>query len=300
MKLIRLWTLILFPTGVMMAQTDLRIWYRQPADASIPDRRKGWGNDPEWLKALPLGNGSLGAMVYGDVTRERIQLNEKSLWSGSPADNDNPLAYGALAEIRSLLFDGKYKEASALTLKTQVCKGAGSGHGNGANAPFGCYQTLGNLWIDMERTSRWKNYERSLDLMRGIATVKYLQEGINFERDVFISYPDRAMVVRIRADRKGALKFRVRLDRPERFRNSRQGNDLLMTGVLDDGNGGEGMRYAARLRVRATGGRVTMTDSSIRVEGADEAVLGDETVAGHVGSEFRQGDLGEVVLPRPF
>jgi alpha-L-fucosidase 2 len=273
MKLIRLWTLILFPTGVMMAQTDLRIWYRQPADASIPDRRKGWGNDPEWLKALPLGNGSLGAMVYGDVTRERIQLNEKSLWSGSPADNDNPLAYGALAAIRSLLFDGKYKEASALTLKTQVCKGAGSGHGNGANAPFGCYQTLGDLWIDMERTSPWKNYERSLDLMRGIATVKYLQDGIRFEREVFISYPDRAMVVRIRADRKGALKFKSRLDRPERFRNSRQGNDLLMTGVMDDGKGGEGMKYAARLRVRAVGGRVSMTDSSIRVEGADEAIL---------------------------
>ena len=273
MKLIRLWTLILFPTGVMMAQTDLRIWYRQPADASIPDRRKGWGNDPEWLKALPLGNGSLGAMVYGDVTRERIQLNEKSLWSGSPADNDNPLAYGALAAIRSLLFEGKYKEASALTLKTQVCKGAGSGHGNGANAPFGCYQTLGDLWIDMERTSPWKNYERSLDLMRGIATVKYLQDGIRFEREVFISYPDRAMVVRIRADRKGALKFKARLDRPERFRNSRQGNDLLMTGVMDDGKGGEGMRYAARLRVRAVGGRVSMTDSSIRVEAADEAIL---------------------------
>lgn len=271
--MLRLLPLLLLPTGYVKAQSDLRIWYRQPADASIPDRRKGWGNDPEWLKALPLGNGSLGAMVYGDVSRERIQLNEKSLWSGSPADNDNPLAYGALAQIRALLFEGKYKEASALTLKTQVCKGAGSGHGNGANAPFGCYQTLGDLWIDMERTSPWKEYERGLDLMRGIAKVSYVQDGIRFEREAFISYPDRAMVVRLRADRKGALKFKARLDRPERYRNSRQGNDLLMTGVLDDGKGGEGMRYAARLRVRAIGGRVSMTDSSIRVDGADEAIL---------------------------
>jgi alpha-L-fucosidase 2 len=259
--------------SLVNGQSNLRIWYRQPADASIPDRKKGWGNDPEWLKGLPLGNGSLGAMVYGDVSRERIQLNEKSLWSGSPADNDNPLAYGALAEIRALLFEGKYKEATALTLKTQVCKGAGSGHGNGANVPFGCYQTLGDLWLETGRTSPWMDYERSLDLMRGIATVRYVQDGIRFEREAFISYPDRAMVVRLRADRKGSLKFRARLDRPERFRNSRLGNDLLMTGVMDDGKGGEGMKYAARLRVRAIGGRVTVTDGSIGVEGADEAIL---------------------------
>ncbi len=259
--------------SLVNGQSDLRIWYRQPADATIPDRKKGWGNDPEWLKGLPLGNGSLGAMVYGDVSRERIQLNEKSLWSGGPADNDNPLAYGALAEIRALLFEGKYKEASALTLKTQVCKGAGSGHGNGANVPFGCYQTLGDLWIETGRATPWKDYERSLDLMRGIATVRYVQDGIRFEREAFISYPDRAMVVRLRADRKGALKFKARLDRPERFKNSRQGNDLLMTGVMDDGKGGEGMKYAARLRVRSTGGRVSVNDGSIGVEGADEAIL---------------------------
>jgi len=255
------------------AQSDLRIWYRQPANASIPDRKKSWGNDAEWLKALPLGNGSLGAMIYGDVTRERIQLNEKSLWSGSPADNDYPLAYDALAEIRGMLFDGKYKEASALTLKTQVCKGAGSGHGNGANVPFGCYQTLGDLWIDMERKGPWKNYERSLDLMKGIARVGYEQDGIRFNREAFISYPDQTMVVRLTSDRKSALKFQARLDRPERFSTSRQGNDLVMTGAMDNGKGGVGMQYAARLRVRTTGGRIYMTDSTIRVEGADEAVL---------------------------
>ena len=130
-----------------------KLWYAQPASAAVSDVGDGWQNDGEWLKALPVGNGFLGAMVFGDVDRERLQLNEKSVWSGSPDDNDNPDAVASLAEIRRLLFEGKYKEATELTLKTQVCKGAGSGHGNGANVPFGCYQTLGDLWLDFGKSS---------------------------------------------------------------------------------------------------------------------------------------------------
>ncbi len=94
---------------------------------------------------------------FGDVNIERLQLNEKTLWSGSPDDNNNPEAYGSLNRIRELLFDGKYKEASELTLKTQVCKGAGSGNGNGANVPFGCFQTLGDLWLDFGKYSEYEN-----------------------------------------------------------------------------------------------------------------------------------------------
>jgi alpha-L-fucosidase 2 len=119
----------------------LKIWYNKPAASDVPDVKEGWRNDAEWLRALPVGNGFIGAMVFGDVNSERIQLNEKTLWSGSPADNDNPQAYESLGKIRELLFKGKYKEATDLTLKTQVCKGAGSGNGNGAGVPFGCYQT---------------------------------------------------------------------------------------------------------------------------------------------------------------
>ncbi len=80
-----------------------KLWYQQPANASVVDDPNGWKDDPEWLSALPLGNGALGAMVFGDVKQERIQLNEESMWSGSPADNDNPDAYPAQAEIRQLL-----------------------------------------------------------------------------------------------------------------------------------------------------------------------------------------------------
>src|SRR5512133_3852670 len=107
----------------------LRIWYDEPANSSLTDLKEGWQNDAEWLKALPAGNGFIGAMVFGDVNNERIQLNEKTLWSGSPADNDNPDAYESLGRIRQLLFEGKYREATDLTNKTQVCKGFGSGNG---------------------------------------------------------------------------------------------------------------------------------------------------------------------------
>ena len=104
---------------------SLKLWYNQPANAKAIDNPYTWKDDPEWLKALPLGNGSLGVMVFGDVDYERIQLNEETMWSGSHDDNDNPDAYPALGKIRELLFKGKYKEAAELTQKTQICKGLG-------------------------------------------------------------------------------------------------------------------------------------------------------------------------------
>ena len=251
----------------------VKLWYAQPADASVPDLKEGWRNDPEWLKALPVGNGFLGAMVFGDVNRERLQLNEKGVWSGSPDDNDNPEAFASLDEIRRLLFEGKYKEAGELTLKTQVCKGAGSGQGNGADVPFGCYQTLGDLWLDFGRASAYSDYRRELDLDRGVASVSYLQDGIRFRREVFSSYPDRVLVIRLTADQRGSLSFTSTLTRPERFETRPDRDHLLMTGALEDGKGGERTRYAARLKAVAKGGRVTVTDKGLEVRGADEVTL---------------------------
>ncbi|HOW85208.1 MAG TPA: glycoside hydrolase family 95 protein [Candidatus Aminicenantes bacterium] len=250
-----------------------KLWYDRPADAAAPDIRDGWRNDPEWLKALPVGNGSLGAMVFGGVGRERLQLNEKSLWSGGPDDNDNPGAAASLAEIRRLLFAGKYKEATELTLGTQVCLGAGSGQGNGAEVPYGCFQTLGDLWLDFGKTSAFDGYRRELDLERGLAGVSYRQDGVRYRREVFSSFPDRALVVHLAADRKGALSFKAALTRPERFETRAAEDHLLMTGVLTDGKGGDGVRYAARLMAIARGGRVTCSRQTLEVSRADDVVL---------------------------
>lgn len=252
---------------------NLRLWYDKPANASVPDKQQGWESDAEWLKALPVGNGFLGAMVFGDVNQERLQLNEKTLWSGSPDDNNNPEAFASLGKIRQLLFEGKYKEANELTNKTQICKGVGSGQGNGANVPFGCFQTLGDLRLDFGKTAAYDNYHRELDLNQGIAKVSYTQEGITFQREIFVSYPDRALVMRLTANKKGALSFRTSLSRPERFETHSEKDHLLMTGTMDNGKGGDGMQYAVRLKAFTTGGNVAYTDNLMEVQNADEVVL---------------------------
>lgn len=252
---------------------NFRLWYDKPANSSAAVENSGWGNDPEWLKALPVGNGFLGAMVFGDVNSEIIQLNEKTLWSGSPNDNNNPIAAQSLGKIRQLLFEGKYKEANELTEKTQVCKGVGSGGGNGARAPYGSYQMLGDLRFDFGKTTNYSNYHRELDLNSGVVRVSYNQEGINYRREIFASYPNRVLVIRLTADKKGALSFKTTLTRVERFETHSEKDHLLMTGKLENGKGGDGMQYAARLKAVATGGKVTYSGNRISVQNADEVVL---------------------------
>lgn len=254
-------------------QQHLKLWYDQPADASVPDDPNGWRDDPEWLKGLPLGNGSLGAVVFGDVNYERIQLNEASMWSGSRDVNDNPDASMHLGKIRHLLFEGKYREATEIINRTQVCKGAGTGHGNGANVPFGCFQTLGDLWIDFDQNSPYSNYHRELDLDDAVARVSYHQGGTNFTREIFVSYPDQVMVMHFTADQPGRLSFTCTLNRPERYRTYVDEDHLVMTGSLHDGKGGDNLTYMARLKVIAENGSVTYGDSSVSVSEADDVTL---------------------------
>jgi alpha-L-fucosidase 2 len=267
---------LLFDTFNKKAETvpsTLKLWYQQPADATMVDETDGWKDDPEWLKALPLGNGSLGAMVFGDVNKERIQLNEESMWSGSPDDNDNPYAYPAQAEIRKLLFAGNYKEATKLTQQTQICKGVGSGSGNGASVPFGCFQTLGDLWIDFEKKSSYENYYRELDMENAVVNVSYTQDGVRYKREIFVSQPDQLMVIKLTADKPGSISFKSSMTRPEMFHTTAVENQLLMQGALSNGKGGDGLQYMARLSAVNKNGTVRYTNSNIIVENADEVIL---------------------------
>jgi alpha-L-fucosidase 2 len=252
---------------------NLKLWYSSPANASIPDGSNGWKNDDEWLRALPIGNSSIGAMVFGDVNMERIQLNEKSLWSGSPADNDNPIAFESLESIRNLLYAGKYKEAHALAEKTQVCQGAGSGHGNGANVPFGCYQTLGDLWLDFISKSSYTDYYRELDLTDGVVRIHYTQDGIRFNREIFTSFPDQVMVMRITADKKASISFTGTLTRAERYSTIAQDDQLIMTGQMNNGTDGQGMKWMSRLKTINRGGTIEYTDKEVVVKNADEVTI---------------------------
>lgn len=265
---------LLFLSVYASAQNNnLKLWYKQPANAAVKDVSEGWKNDPEWLRALPVGNGFTGAMVFGDVNKERLQLNDKTLWSGSVADNDNPDAFASLAEIRNLLFAGKYKEATELTNKTQICKGAGSGHGNGSTVPFGCFQTMGDLWLDFKKSSAYTNYYRDLDLINGVATVQYDQEGVKYKREVFASFPDKVVVVHLSASKPGSISFAMGMDRPERFNTTALKDRLSMSGVMNNGAGGDGMLYTVEVVPVLKGGKLSVKDNTLEISKANEVTL---------------------------
>jgi alpha-L-fucosidase 2 len=271
-----LFLLLIIRNSLLCQSTSVekvRLWYDKPASSSTLDVKNGKENDAEWIKALPVGNGFLGAMVYGDVNSEIIQLNEKSLWSVSHDDNNNPDAAESLDKIRKLLFEKKYKEANELTEKTQVCKDVGSGRGNGADSPYGSFQILGNLLLDFGKNTTYSNYIRELDLSRGVMKISYKQDSISYQREIFISYPDRVLVVHLTASKRGALSFKTSLTRPERFATKNEKNVLLMYGTLKNGKGGDGMQYAARLKAIASGGKVTYSDNLITIHGANEVIL---------------------------
>jgi alpha-L-fucosidase 2 len=261
--------------GQMQLSRENKIWFDKPANALAVDTKNGWESDPEWLKALPIGNGILGAMVFGDVNRERIQLNEMTLWSGSFDEGDNPEAPNSLQKIRDLLFQGKYKEATELTNKTQITKGKGSGHGNGAKVPFGCFQTLGDLRLDFGTDGPYEDYYRELDLMKGIVYSTFVQNGVKFKREVFASHPDKAIIIRLTSSKAGSIHVLVNMDRPERFEtNITADNGLRMFGTLDDGRGGNGMRYEAQVTPVLEGGKIIRKmGKGIEIKGANALTL---------------------------
>jgi alpha-L-fucosidase 2 len=206
-----------------------------------------------FTQSSPLGNGRLGAMVFGGVVEERIVLNESGAWSGSPQDADRPDAAQYLPEIQRLLLEGRNVDAERLVNDHFTCEGPGSGGAKGKDLPFGCYQTLGNLRLAFpngaEGDSAVRHYRRELDLGRAIASISYQQGGVSFKREAFVSAPDQTIIIRLTASKPGAITFDARLDRPERFETVADGpTGLLMTGQLNNGTDGKGVRYAARLR----------------------------------------------------
>ena len=238
------------------------IWLDQPATV--------------FTESTPLGNGRLGAMDFGGIENERIVLNEDSLWSGSVQNADRTNAAAVLPEIRKLLLAGKNHEAELLVNRHFTCAGAGSGRGRGANLPYGSYEVLGDLRLKCfyTGTNAATNYRRELDLTTAIGTTEFSRDGVKFTRELFVSAPDQAVVLRLTADKPGQITFDARLDRPERFKTEATAPDeLLMTGAMTNGAGGDGVKYAARLRVLNQGGTISAADGGISVKGADEVLL---------------------------
>ncbi|HUG11783.1 MAG TPA: glycoside hydrolase N-terminal domain-containing protein [Opitutaceae bacterium] len=242
-----------------------------------------------FTQSIPMGNGALGLMFFGGVEEERIILNESGMWSGSPQDADRPDAASALPEIRRLLLAGKNAEAEKLVADNFTCAGPGSGHANGANIPYGSYQVLGDLRLKFSdvalRVSAGTDvrtdpaphaagYSRDLDVADAIGRMSYERGGVRYFREAFVSAPNEVAVVRLMADKPQSLSFEIRLDRPERATTTVVGtNELLMSGRLPDGKGGDNTAFAARVRVVNSGGSVTSIEGGLHVDGANEVML---------------------------
>lgn len=233
-----------------------------------------------WEETLPLGNGRLGLMPDGGVDTEKIVLNEISMWSGSKQDTDNPQAYYSLGTIRKLLFEGRNDEAQELMYNTFVCKGEGSALGQGANAPYGSYQLLGNLVLNYDyqgSSDSISGYRRELNLDNAIATASFRRGKVKYDREVFTSFADDLGVIHLTADADKALNFSFGMNRPEHYKVTADGNDLLMQGQLPDGVDTlemKGLRYASRVRVvLPKGGNVIPGDSTVTIRNASEAIL---------------------------
>ena len=253
-------TLIGLAFGLAGQTTAGSLWFAQPAK--------------NWNEALPIGNGRLGGMVFGDPSKERIQLNEESLWAGCPVEawpDDFPKH---LAEVRRLIFEGKNAEAEAY----------GTTHLTATPTSFRSYEPLGDLTLDFG-SGPAETYRRELNIADGIACVSFNREGATITREIFVSAPDDVMVIRVATDKPGTLSFTAALSRQ---RDAKIVEGALMTGQIVDvekkdggyednpggsGPGGPHMRFAAAMRAKVDSGTLTTEADRLRVSGATEAVI---------------------------
>ncbi|MBB6635592.1 glycoside hydrolase family 95 protein [Cohnella thailandensis] len=243
----------------------MKLHYRKPAK--------------EWTEALPIGNGRLGAMVYGGIETEKLQLNEDTLWSGGPKDGTNPRAKAALPEIRRLLAEEKYAEA------VERCRSEMLG-------PYAqSYLPLGHLTISFEHGNFARSrYTRELDLNDAVVRVEYDLGDATYTREIYASHPDQAIVLKLSCSKPGALSFAARLDSLLRSRTSAPGSHLVLRGVApkhadpnyypsdapfvyDAAGETDGMRFAALLGVRLEGGQAEVDAGGLYVCGATNATL---------------------------
>ncbi len=254
MSRLLLFIAVLFGSHAVHAQpeADLKLWYRQPAD--------------EWMKAVPIGNGRLGAMVYGGIEKETVALNEITMWSGQPDENqEKACGKEKLAEIRQLFFEGKYIEGNGL----------GTQYLSGTPHSFGSHVPVGDLVFRFDQdASKVKNYHRELDLRDAISRVSFEADGVTFTREYFASNPDNLLVFRFSADKPGSLSFDMGLALLRDATVSVNGNELGFDGQVSFPKlGPGGVHFLGKIRILVTGGSLEQKESGLSVKNADAAVV---------------------------
>ncbi len=246
--------IIFLLTLSLFSMASEKMWFNQPAKV--------------WEDALPIGNGRLGGMVFGEIRRERVQLNEESLWTGSREQfTDKPGAYKYLPEIRKLLFEGEYQKAQEITENNFM------GNGN-----WNMYQSLGDLFINMKHGKTITDYSRSLDLSKALASVSYKVDGINFKREYFSSSPDQILAVKIICDKPGGINLSARLSRPKDAAITAEKDKIIMSGRVTAGGVetkdlNPGVNYYSILKIVPASGKMAVKGDSIIITGADSVVF---------------------------
>ena len=258
---------------------DLKLWYDAPAR--------------QWTDALPLGNGRLGAMVFGTPAQERIQINEETIWGGGPHNNVNYAAKDGLDQIRQALWEGRRSDAQALCDQYISSKSA---HG----MP---YQTAGSLMLDFNGITDFTDYYRELDIDRAVAMTRFKANGVEYTRECFVSFPDQVIVMRLTASAKGALTFNASYNLPYRedriISRSAQvtGKQAVMTVSCkgDDHEGIEGkIRFTDKTLIVPEGGQMTADDNTIAVNGADAVTIYISIGTNFVNYQSVSGDENQI------
>ncbi len=226
---------------------NLKLWYKEPAE--------------EWVEALPIGNGRVGAMVFGGVEHERIQFNEDTLWTGSPHEYQHQGAANHLARVRDLLFEGKRAQAEKIALKQMM------------SVPLKqkAYQPCGDLLIHTPGHRKVSGYRRELDLDTAIATTTYRSAGVTYTRETFVTFPDQVIVVHLASSDPGELNLTVELTSPHARIRTRfpEANQLSMTGKIRL----DSMTFETRLLAAPEGGKLTRTRSGLAIQNADSVTF---------------------------
>ena len=279
----------LFFVPVIAQQKSLRLWYKEPAKM--------------WEETLPLGNGRLGMTPDGGLINEKIVLNDITLWSGAPQDANNYNAYKSLPAIRQLILEGKNDEAQDLVNREFVCKGPGSG-----GAQWGKFQTLGALELEFSYPDAKgsvavpSDYRRELSLDNALASCAYTLNGVKYKREYFSSFDDDINIIRITANKPGMINCRIGISRPEKFAVKAEGQELQMSGQLDNGTDGKGMQYLARVKAKLKGGSQSTDQNAILVKDATELIIYVSAATDFRGFAFaeRTQQLLAAAIKKPY
>jgi alpha-L-fucosidase 2 len=252
-KLFTCFLLIVNVVAFSQEKQGLKLWYNTPSGRI-------------WENALPIGNGRLGAMIYGNVETETVQLNEHTVWSGSPNRNDNLLALDSLSIIRKLIFEGKQEEAERITNRVIITK---KSHGQ-------MFQPVGSLQLRFNGHENFSNYYRELDIERAVAKTSYTVGGVTYTREALASFADRVIVMRLTATRPGSISFTAffTTPQPKARVTSTTAGDLTIAGTTMDHEGVKGMvNFKGIVRMKLESGKLLSTDTSLTIQNANAVTI---------------------------